>query len=257
MTLNLRRCVAIALTIVLFAVSPARLSAAIFTETFSYADGELVGVSGGNWAATGTTDSNFVQSGKLFIDDVTSGKDYTRSLGGAITSGIVYAGFDLNVSNTDGPSGSTLDPYFAHFGQSASTNFVARLILNDGTTATTFKIGIARGTGTGESQTPWASELTQGQDYRVVIGFDIDNNIASLWINPTTIGDTNVTNNTGTTDPTGLSVFATRVSGTADGEKLLDNLVVSTTFGEVVPEPTAAALLASLAVFALPRRRAL
>jgi hypothetical protein len=228
---------------------------AIFSDTFSYADGELVAVSGGNWASTGTTDSDFVQSGKLFIDDLTAGKDYSRSLGGAITTGIVYAGFTLNVSNTDGPSSaSTTDPYFVHFGQSASTNFVARVMLNDGTVATTFKIGITRGTGLGETTTYWASELNQGQDYRVVMGYDIDNNVASLWINPTVIGDTNITNSSGTTDPTGLSVFSTRVNGTADGEKYLDDLVVSGTFGEVVPEPTTLGLF-GLALLALPRRR--
>src|SRR5262245_18791721 len=82
----------------------------IFNETFSYSDGELVAVSGGNWASTGTTDSNFVQSRKLFIDDVSNGKDYTRSIGGPLTTGIVYGGFTLNVSNTDGPSSSTADP---------------------------------------------------------------------------------------------------------------------------------------------------
>ena len=69
-----------------------------------------------------------------------------------------------------------------------------------------------------------------------------------------TFGFGNITNNSGTLDPSGLGVFVTRVNTTSDGEKLLDNLVVSQTFAEVVPEPSAL-VLAALALFALPRQR--
>lgn len=228
--------------------------AAIFTETYSYADGELATVSGGNWINhSGTVDSQIVTSGVLSMND-NGTRDYNRSFT-SVTTGSLYAGFDLTVSDVDGPtSSSATDAYFIHFGQSSATNLVSRVLLNDGTSANTFKIGITRGTGTGVNTTFWGTELTQGQQYRIVMGYDIDNNIATLWVNPTSIGDTNIANSSGTTDPSGLSIIATRVDGTPDGDKLLDNLIVSTTFGEVVPEPSSLAL-GGLLLFTLPRRR--
>jgi hypothetical protein len=253
-----------ALGFVVAALAPLAADAAIFADTFAYPDGELGTASGGVWALHSGTGGQTVTNEALVIDDAGTG-DYNRSLGGApaVSSGVLYAGFDMTVSETDLPtSASGANPYFAHFGEltsGATSNFVSRVFLYSGTGANTFNIGISRGSGTGATTTNYPTELTAGTTYRVVHAYDLDNNVATLWVDPVDASSTNVTNNSGTLDPAALNFFMFRIAGSSDGDKTVDNLVVSTSFAEVVPEPGSLAVLAlgGLAVLARRQRRRL
>ncbi|HEY0007472.1 MAG TPA: hypothetical protein VGB55_02005 [Tepidisphaeraceae bacterium] len=244
-----------------FAFSTSATAAVLFNEPFAYADGELSTVSGGKWSPNVTPNppSTFamtVSSQKLMIDD-NSNRDYNRSLSSLVSSGTVYAGFDLTVSMGDNASGSDLNAhYFAHFGQTIFNTDVSRLFLNLGSSAGKYKVGISSGTGVVGSPF-WASELSTGTTYRVVQSFDLTTKKATLWVNPTATSAQGVTAATSDVAVESLGYFLLRVGGTGDGDKTLDNLIVATDFNTaagIVPEPAGFALL-GLGALALRRRR--
>ena len=210
----------------------------VLTDTFSYPDGLLPSP----WNLFSGTGGQTVVSGRLRIDDAGTG-DYARSIG-TLTSGSVFAGFDLNVDAADLPS-SAAGQYFSLFAQESSgmnANFVSRVFLATATGG--FQIGIARGSGTGATTTFAPGVFLAGTTYRVVHGFNIDTNVASLGID--TSGGPTLTSSTGDTDPTQLTLFAFRISGTSDGDKFVDNLTIATTYTEAfvaVPEPSSIALI--------------
>ena len=101
------------------------------------------------------------------------------------------------------------------------------------------------------------SVLSYGANYSVVLGFDFTSGLSTLWIDTTSITDTNIT--TSAVDSANdISAFAFRQGASSpDQEITIDNLIVATTFAEVVPEPGTYALLAGMFALAsvMLRRR--
>jgi hypothetical protein len=227
----------------------------VFWDNFTYADGELPSP----WQLHSGAGGQTIVNNQLFINDVGTG-DYNRAIASTST-GWLYAGFDLSVSSADLPSAGT-GQYFAHFGQEPSgtnANFVSRVFLATGTGGSAFNIGIARGSGTGATTTFLTGTFSADTTYRIVHGYNLDTNTAMLAVNSID-GSSGVTSTTGTTDPASVNLFAFRISGSSDGDKTIDNLVVATSYSEAftaVPEPTsfAALVLAGLCIGARHRRR--
>lgn len=230
------------------------LAGVLLTDDFTYADGALPAP----WSLHSGAGGQTIVSNQLFMNDNTGNTgDYNRTISSTAT-GWIYAGFDLSVSSSDLPSAAT-GQYFAHFAENptgTTANFVSRVFLATGTGGSQFNIGIARGSG-GGTTTFLSGTFSADTVYRVVHGYNIDTNTAFLAVNSID-GSTNVTSNDGTTDPTSLNHFAFRISGSSDGDKTIDNLVVATSYSEAfnaVPEPSALLLVGSVIGMSLTRRR--
>lgn len=225
----------------IFAAPPSIEAAILFSETFDYPNGELQAASRGVWLRhSGDIDGPVVVDHALFIDDDGT-KDYSRALGDfpPIKHGTVYAAFDLKVSTIDPPeSTSSSAPYFANFSEEfggLTPQLVSRLVMNRGAHDGEFRLGIARGGGGTATTTPWGTSLTSSVAHRVVVAYDLDAAVSTLWVDPWSAASYHVTNTTGIGLPIiGLNWFSFRVDGTSanSGDKTVDNLIVATTFEE-------------------------
>lgn len=231
----------------------------LFSDNFSYSDGSLITVSGGIWAThSGTAGEVDVQSGKVNLTQ-SEGEDVSALLsGGPYTSGSLYYSLliDYSVFPT-GPGG-----YFAHF-KDTGTGFRARLYATtNGVPDGSYRLGISNG---GNSIGALLStDLSLGNTYRAVVRYDAGSAFTTLWVDPSLESDLSVTDSTVVTAP-GIVGFALRQSRTAGppatgmGTLTADDVLVGTTFGDVVviPEPTGLLPLGllSLAAARLLRRR--
>jgi hypothetical protein len=226
-------------------VASAAPAAILFTETFSYPDGHLAssppsgGVSGGLWivheaftpyrldVSNGKV-TVFQASRTLCVACVTShGEDVHRDFPVLAVGQTVFAGFDVTASGNDDVV------YFAEFMGAPTRLFVIPF------TGSNFTFGIGNGV---SPTTGWASGLTFGTTYRVVMSYEFDTGRAKLWVNPANESSTNV-QAAGFASLT-VSAIALRQYYIATigipSRQVLDNLVVGTTFNDVlaIPAPT-------------------
>ncbi len=248
----------------------------LLNETFTYSDGDLTNVSAGAWGyhsgAIDVTNDLSVVSGRAYInqnDGAQNHRDYNRLLSSTFdpavdNSSAIYTRFTVNFAALPFNSGtSTAGSYFAHLKSSASGEFYGRIGANsEGAAPGTFRIGItseswANGAGTVE----FAQDLNLNIDYVVVMKYDLLTDRATLWINPLSEASASVVSADAPTYFAGgvINSFALR-QGTsnstgAPGDLFIDDLIIGTSFAEVVPEPTSLCLVAIGAGAALIRRR--
>jgi hypothetical protein len=235
----------------------------LVNEQFNYSDGDLTVVSGGAWTSfSGSTPLNVV-SGQAVVNQTNSADDQI-SLGGTYGTGtVLYASFDVNFSALPaGPSS-----YFALFKDSTTSDFGARVWVttNGVTTPGDIRIGIANSASqpTNAGVAFIATDLSLGTTYKVVIKLDSNvgaNGSGTLWLNPTQETDPSVT----ATDKSYIDPwqdFALRQASTSQGAgvETVDNLLVGTTFADVVavPEPSTVVLVGAglIGMLFLRRRR--
>lgn len=202
----------------------------LLDEDFGYADGSLTTVGSATWSThSGTSGQIQVTAGSIQVSD-SSSEDVNASIGSAITTGSVFASFDFSVTSSGG--GGTDFEYFAHFGTGSST-FNSRMDLQAPGAGGDFTVGIGHSS---TADAAWATDLSFSTTYKAVIGFNRDTGIASLWINPVDIASTSITS-TGTSS-VNVDAFYFRQSSSSMNETItIDNLVVGTTFADVVPVP--------------------
>ena len=198
------------------------------TEDFAYADGSLVG--NGAWANhSGTAGDLLVSSGQALVNTVGSSED--ANLPFSPVSGVIYFGIDITV-NAAAPITGTDFEYFAHF-KDAGFNFAARVDIVAPTGGGDFSVGIASDESTADAT--WATDLTFGTTYRVVVKFDQALNISQLWVDASAEGDTSIMGEDRADPGDSIVSFGLRQSNSSGDETILvDNLIVSQTFGETL-----------------------
>lgn len=236
-----------------------------FTDTFSYENGQLTdhnmgaNVSGGLWTTHSPTPVQTVTTGVIQVVDgkavlvQPSAEDVNRVAGDTLASGSVwYYAARVTVEDKRATPGTGLfqDAYFMHLKDSGTVNFRGRLFVTPGDLEGNFKFGV-----TASSSSPtlaaakWATDLTFGQSYDVVVSYQAAANnpatgmdgFTSLWVNPVNESSTKITdmapNGNVTSDLTsGMSALALRQSQAPAGPAnvLVDAVSVGDSFAEVL-----------------------
>jgi len=221
-------------------------------DDFSYADGTLSSRPGSPWTAFSSAGTSPVQVSNQEITLVQgsgSREDVGISLGDAMSAGETwYAGFDVNVD------GASTTVYFAMFSDATANNARGRLYVTSAAVLG-FRFGVSDSGSLGANSATWGSDLSYNQTYRVVVAYDYDTSTTRLWVNPTSEVDTSVTTIVDAGYGSfGVNQFSFRQT-TGASTQVIDNLIVSTSFSEAVPEPGSLALLGLGGLLACRRRR--
>ena len=227
----------ILLCLALVALPTSLPAVVLLNEPFNYSNGSLTTNSSFVWVthsgATGTTGQTQVVSGKaqlLFAqgEDVSSylaGQPYLP--GGA--ANFFYAAFTVRFTALPPSAGN----YFAHFKDvGPSAGFCARIwALTSGAPAQKFRLGISSTTST--LNVSATNELSLHVDYRVVVRLINTNSVSTLWIDPAAETDPSISS-TETAATTTLAMFALRQPASGSAVLTMDDLIVGTTFSDVV-----------------------
>jgi len=242
-------------------------AAPVLSDNFnSYNNGALVGQ--GTWAQTSTSTVNPVQVNNGLVTLTNTGQDIYDPFSSAVTLAdgqSLYFGLTLDVT-----AAGTGD-YFMHFTPNAgnSTTFYDRVFVQ----ATTggYFLGLEGTAGGGATVTYGTQVLSLGTSYNFVLAYNYSattpsNSVDAIYINPT---DPTVANDTAyltaawgsanaDTNQIAAVNFRQGTAGSAPSETV-DNLVVSTSFDDVVPAPepstTALAAVGGLACLCAVRRK--
>ena len=192
----------------------------LVAEGFSYPDGALV--PNGGWTQnTGTSGTFLVSSGQAIVNH-NSSEDVRRSYTAVL--GTVYFAFDFSVDDLGAPHAGTDNEYFAHLA------FKTRIDIVPPTGSGDFSVGLSAASST--AAVVWASDLTYGQTYRLVAGFDQDTGTAQLWIDPVTSTSTSISD---TASAAIVDTVDFRQSGSTEDETIrIDDLMVGQAFDDVL-----------------------
>jgi endonuclease/exonuclease/phosphatase family metal-dependent hydrolase len=230
-----------------FAASPLlSIASLILSDNFDYPDGALVTQTGSPWTtSSGITGQVAVVSGRVFLSK-TNTEDVQAHLSGqpygSTAGAILYASFTLNCATLPSSAGD----YFADFKNDATTFRGRIFVQTSGAGPGAYRLGVANGSGTVSAI--YNSDLQPGINYTVVIRLGVSNAVSTLWINPsaeTNAGVTAIDSISGAS----ITAFGFREGGSAMGNLFVDNLLVGTTFSDVV---TNAPMLTSPSITAPP-----
>ncbi|MDB0040582.1 T9SS type A sorting domain-containing protein [Algibacter sp.] len=186
-------------------------------DDFSYADGPLVG--NGSWTTNGgNAGTLLVAGGQAIISQDSGSEDAELIFDNDLTSGIVSATFDINVTASGAMTGNDFE-YFAHFSDDSDTNFRARVDVIAPTAAGDYTLGFSGSSSTND--TSLTVDFSFGSTVSVEITYNLNDDTASL-----TAGGQTVTS-AGVADQT-LDTFNIRQSNSSSDETIsLDNLVIT------------------------------
>ena len=199
-------------------------------DDFSYPDGNLVVTSGGVWTNhSGSLNDSMVKGGKYEINQGRT-DDVNRLFDPVNSQQMLYAGFVLNMSELPSANGT----YFAHF-KDDSFSYLARLFALSGSAVMpgAYRLGIANVAGTATNV--FAMDLATNVDYHVVLVFDTLNLATTLYIDPASDADANISANdavSGSAAIATMSAFAWR-QASGEGVMTVDDLIVGNSFDEV------------------------
>jgi hypothetical protein len=227
-------------------------------------NGSLVGTTpatGGIWTTiSGSVPALTVVDGLLSIAP-SNGQD-AGSQYATPQTGEIFAAFDftLTTAPSTGPNGSYIAAY--RDGTIASGSYIGRFFIlrTAGTSVTEFQIGVTNTSAslTATGAATWATNLTLGSTYRIVMRFDTTTDQTTLWVDPLSTSDMSITA-TDAVSVTNLDGYAFRQDASTHGGSTIGDLAVATTFDEVapVPEPGTVALVGiglGAVLFGLRRR---
>jgi hypothetical protein len=188
------------------------MATTLLTETFSYPDGGLVSVSGGNWANHSGSGTDVQVVGQVAQGNPLNAPDDNRTFAPQGATAKTY--YVCRVMIPTPPAPMTGWTYFAHLKDTGTSNFVGRLwTLPSGST---FRFGVSVSSASSASYltniVPWTADLQFDTWYIVAINYDAGLGFSDMWVNPIDESSPKVTSNTssGTTTGTLASALAIR-----------------------------------------------
>jgi hypothetical protein len=219
-----------------FTVTVRPLLGVLFSDSFSYPDGPLYLATGSTWQHASPTGTNF------FEVLVTNGMaELSRSLnedvGNDLSGGpyppsnavVFYTGFQFMFTALPSANGE----YFLHLKDSATgSNFRCKFFVQTTNAAFgAFRMGILNSASSGPFQFP--RDLYLNHPYIAVARYNSGAGESRLWINPTSESSRSVDALDNPITSTIGGIGLREESGI--GTNLVDNLIVSTSFADVVP----------------------
>lgn len=233
------------------------ISAQILSESFTYADGNLTAVSGGNWANfSGTGTFIPVSSGVVSLNGGSgSREDVTRALGSAYTSGSLFASFSVSLTGGTAPTTGT-QSYFLTFKDATTSGFRGRVFVAAPITSG-FRLGLENDGNDTVTSTVFTSDLSIASTHSVTLAYNITAGTSKLWVDTATSNAPTLVDNTAATALAGgLTSIALRQATVVYSGLKIDNLTVTDNLA-AVPEPGEWAAISGVGLlgFALLRRR--
>ena len=210
----------------------------LIQERFSGPDAPVVSLPG--WAThSGQAEQMQTADGALLLNDESTEDVHLEIPGQPFSAdgeAELFAAFDLTMRATASGSGN----YFAHFKGQSDTAFRGRLYLRPvEDDAEKFQLGVLPGSFGNPSYA--ANLLDLGQNYRVVLGYQVKSERARLWLNPlekTSIPDAESQETASSIDITSFAFRQSLANGNGMGELSVDNLAVGTNLESVLTEAT-------------------
>jgi hypothetical protein len=233
----------------------------------AYTTGNLVPQ--GSWGTIGAVLTNPVQvvggavpAGKAISLTQTAGsrEDVYKELGQAMAAGDKwYAGYTVTVT---GPVSA--GDYFATFYQlSAGSNFFPSKVGVTTSAGSDFTFYVHQGSGSTSADTnltkSWPTGFSFGSTHRLVVSYEYSTGAGQLWIDPDLglgpDGSAKIEVLNAASSLIEADRYAFRQGSNVAGTEVVDDVMVGTTWAEVVPEPASGALLVLGALALLRRRR--
>ena len=199
----------------------------------------------GNLSYTGLATSSGYKL-YFFSNANATSRDVNRLFTPVGTPTVMYYSALINVVDNS-QIGTGFDYFFSFGGASGSsvTSLFARLHIKS--IGTGFRLGIQNNSGTGATQTEFATTLSFGTTYLVVVKYDLNgasNDIASLWVNPASLGGAepagSVTNASSATQPVAFASLCLR-NNLVSPKVEIDEMRVGATWADVTPTGTISA----------------
>lgn len=237
----------------------------IIVENFN-TNGSLVGTTPttavGTWTQISATSTPALSvAGGVVSLAASSGQSAQLNFSASdLSAGTIYAGITFRV--TGGSISSTADNLSTFFGFRSGSGYelgvgvfrpsgTAQAAGALATTTTQFQIGFGDGSSLALGGTRWGSVSSTDTSYRLVIGWDLTNNSAQLWLNPTAPESPSIAIASGLIDAA-RGIYLRQGSAT-HGQIAVSNLQVSTDFyaaASAIPEPSTYAMGAGLVALA-------
>ncbi len=147
----------------------------------------------------------------------------------------IYASFDLVLpsGNPVNPDGSGL--YFAHF-KDSGFGFRARTGVLSPAGGGDYVLAVNGDNSDLGSGASWPTDLSFDTSYKVVISWNAGTGEGRLWVDPTAMGDASVAH-VGAATGDLIESFALRQSNDYTGFMQVDNVIVGSSFDDVLPPP--------------------
>lgn len=199
-------------------------------DSFSYSDGNLAGR--GGWSAwAGITSPIAVSGGTIsVVSGAGNREDIILPWGARLAAGQkIYAAFDLKVS------AFTTNHYFAHF-RGVDASQPGRIFLTAPVAGGNFRVGVSNNSASAPTGV-FNQDLSFGVTYKVIVAYDFDLGTTELWVNPASENSAKAVS-TEIVQALPLAQFGLR-QGTQVSSQVIDNLIIGTTFGDVLTAPVA------------------
>ncbi len=230
------------------AVAPAG-AVSLLTETFAYANGNLV--PNGGWATHSGSGTDIAVASGAALGNMANAPDDNRTFTAQSATAKTYYCFNVMIPSNTVP---VLTNYFIHFKDTGTANFYGRCYVMP--SASKFTFGLSVGSCNASLVPPcfptaWPGTLNFDQWYTVVVSYDAAAGSSELWVDPSSELDAKITHSTwsGSTSQAGglVSAIALRQPSSNSGFTGstwmydVDNLGVGTTFNDActsAPVPT-------------------
>ena len=240
-------------------------AAALMSDNFdSYNLTDLVGQD--SWAAHSGAGNKPVQvvvaplglTGKVALLQQSggSGEDVNKTTGYTMGTGDTwYASFQVVVTGSD--KVATTD-YFAHFLQ--TSNFGGKAFVTQAPDSKDFTFGFSASSGGATTSGVWSTGFDFNSVHTVVVSYDYNTGTGSMWVDPIYSlgpgGNASIYDGNGAHPLYAMTAFAFRQSSLTTCNQYVDNLMVGSSWNDVVvPEPATLGLLALGGLAVMARRK--